>query len=253
MLGAEMDLVKPAEVFHFAQSKIAAGGKAIIANHNLHSLYFIRHSEKMRRFYEIADLIEVDSIPIIAWARLIGRRSRTFHRCTYLDWREDFWRQASEKGWRVFFVGGADGVAVKAKQTICARWPQAQLEVHHGYFRADADSAENQAVIGRINAFKPDVILVGLGMPRQEAWVVDNYDRLERGVVFTVGGAFDYEAGVQWAAPRWTGRIGAEWAFRLVANPRRMFRRYCIEPWSLAGAAAADLRATIDRRFGRRA
>ena len=87
MLGATMDLVKSAEVFHFVAGKIAAKQKAIVANHNLHSLHLMQRLSTVRAFFRKADLIEVDSIPLIFWARLVGRPSRRFHRCTYLDWR----------------------------------------------------------------------------------------------------------------------------------------------------------------------
>jgi N-acetylglucosaminyldiphosphoundecaprenol N-acetyl-beta-D-mannosaminyltransferase len=80
-----------------------------------------------------------------------------------------------------------------------------------------------------------------MGMPRQEAWIADNLAALPDCVVFNVGAAFDYEAGAQKAAPRWMGRLGVEWLFRLVSDPRRLFVRYCVEPWRLAGPAIADL------------
>lgn len=240
LLGGVMDLVKSAEVFHFASGRIAAGEKAIIANHNLHSLHLLTRDAELRAFFDRADLVEVDSIPLILWARLVGRRSRRFHRCTYLDWRDEFWTMAEQKGWRVFFVGGAPGVAEAAADRIRDEWPAANLETHHGYFDMAKESAENRALVKRIRRYAPDVLLVGMGMPRQEAWVIRNYDDLPACVTFTVGGAFDYEAGVQRPCPRWAGQLGVEWLFRLVTSPR-LFSRYVIEPWSLAGPAMADL------------
>lgn len=240
LLGGLMDLVRPEEVFHFAAGAIAARRKAIVANHNLHSLALLRRDAELAAFFERADLVEVDSVPLIAWARLVGGRGRRFHRCTYLDWREDFWTLAQSRGWRVFFVGGKPGVAETAADRIRAAWPGVSLATHHGYFDIAPGAAGNAAVIDRIRLYDPDVVLVGMGMPRQEAWVVRNYDALPDCVVFTVGGAFDYEAGAQVAAPRWIGRLGLEWLFRLLTNPRLM-SRYLIEPWSLAGPALADL------------
>ena len=230
VLGVEMDLVRPEEVFHFASTKIAGGEKAVIANHNLHSLHLLKKSAAMRAFFAKADLIEFDSLPLIFWARMIGLPSRRFHRCTYLDWRDDFWATASEKNWRVFFVGGAAGVGEAARANIQRTWPGVQLEVHHGYFDTAEGSPDNHSLIEQICNFRPNVILVGMGMPVQEAWVHRNYEALPASVIFTVGAAFDYEAGVQVAAPRWMGRLGLEWLFRLASNPRRLFVRYCVEP-----------------------
>ena len=156
VLGGELDLVKPEEVFHFAKTKISANQKAIVANHNLHSLYLVNRDPEMRRFFAKADLIEFDSLPLLLWARLIGHPSRPFHRSTYLDWRDLFWDMASRNNWRVFFVGGEEGVAERARARIRQDWPNAQLEVHHGYFDMDPNAPDNHAVIEKIRASRPD-------------------------------------------------------------------------------------------------
>ncbi|CAN5154246.1 WecB/TagA/CpsF family glycosyltransferase [soil metagenome] len=248
VLGGAMDLVRPEEVFHFVAGKIAARQSAIVANHNLHSLYLIRQDEKVAEFFRKSDLIEVDSVPLIFWARIVGRASRRFHRCTYLDWRDAFWRRAIAENWKVFFVGGARGVGAKAVARIKADWPAAQIATHHGYFDVSEGSSENQAVIDAINAYKPDILLVGMGMPRQELWISENLPKLGPCVSFTVGGAFDYEAGVQRPAPRWMGQVGMEWLFRLMVDPQRLFSRYCVEPWHLMGPAIQDVQRAVARQ-----
>jgi N-acetylglucosaminyldiphosphoundecaprenol N-acetyl-beta-D-mannosaminyltransferase len=247
-LGGAMDLVKSAEVFHFVTGKIKAGQKAIIANHNLHSLYLIQKNDEIREFFNRADLIEVDSMPLIFWARVNGRPSRRFHRATYLDWRDEFWNNVVEQGWRVFFLGSEPGVAELAQERILTQWPDVQLATHHGYFDMSPDSEENAAIVDQINAFGADIVLVGMGMPRQEIWILRNLDKLTACVSFTVGGAFDYEAGVQKPAPRWLGQFGVEWAYRLMIDPRRKFHRYCVEPFYLLAPAIRDLTASLTRK-----
>lgn len=248
VLGGTVDLVRPEEVFHFVTGKLEAGQSAIVANHNLHSLYLLGQDPRIGEFYKAADLIEVDSTPLIFWARLVGRASRRFHRCTYLDWRDAFWALASRKGWKVFFVGGAPGVGEKAVERIRQDWPNARIETHHGYFDAASGSAENEAVLDRIRDYAPDIVLVGMGMPRQEIWTLENHKAYGPAATFTVGGAFDYEAGVQKAAPRWMGPLGLEWLFRLTADPKRLFFRYCVEPWSLIGPAVGDVARALSQR-----
>ena len=241
ILGGPMDLVKSAEVFHFVAQRIAAGRRTVIANHNLHSLSLARKSDELRDFFDRADLIEVDSAPLLAWARLVAGRSRGFHRCTYLDWRAEFWSAAAANQWRVFLVGGAPGVVEAAMRRLRAEWPGLCVDGRHGYFDDDPSSDENAEVVAAVNAARPQVLLIGMGMPRQELWINRNERRLPASVMFTVGGAFDYEAGVQTPCPRWIGRIGLEWLFRLAMNPPRLFWRYCVEPWSLLGPALEDL------------
>jgi len=241
LLGQPMDLMKPAEVFHQVARRLHEGQRTIVANHNLHSLAIARKNRAFREFFSMADLIQVDSIPLIYWAQLTAGRGRRFHRCTYLDWRDAFWERAQADGWRVFFIGGRPGVGERARARILARWPKTQLAVRHGFFDAAPDSLENGALHQAIAAFRPHILLVGMGMPRQELWVMQNLPRLEPCAIFTVGAAFDYEAGIQAACPRWIGRIGAEWLFRLALNPMRLGRRYLLEPLSLLDLAARDL------------
>src|SRR5690606_28985159 len=100
----------------------------------------------------------------------------------YLDWRETFWARASAEDWRVFHLGCAPGVDERAADAIRSRWPQVALEGRDGFF--DMDGAENETVLAQIAAFEPDILLVGMGMPRQERWILANRERLGRAVIF---------------------------------------------------------------------
>ncbi|QCQ99827.1 WecB/TagA/CpsF family glycosyltransferase [Brevundimonas sp. SGAir0440] len=241
ILGQSMDLVKPEEVLHHIQQAVRQGAKSLIANHNLHSLYLMQKRPELGAFYDKADLIEVDSTPLLAFSRALGLHSRGFHRCTYLDWRDHFWSVANRQGWRVLSVGGAPGVGDEAARRLKLRYPDADIAIHHGFFDARPGSSENAAVLDRITAFKPHILFVGMGMPRQELWIADNFERLPDCVILSVGAAFDYEAGVQSAAPRWMGRAGVEWAYRLLHDPKRLFVRYCVEPWTLLPLVLRDI------------
>jgi len=240
LLGGEVDAVTPAEVIAFAGRRIAERQGAVVANHNLHSLYWLRREPKMAAFYDLADLIEADSRPLIAWGRALGRPIGPEHRATYLDWRDRFWAAAQANRWRVFYLGGAPGVAERAAGALRARWPGVEIGVRDGFFQME-DPVDAAGVVAAIGAFAPDVLFVGMGMPRQELWVARFKDELPACVIFTVGAAFDYEAGAVPTPPRWSGRMGLEWLFRFAAEPKRLFFRYFIEPWSLVGPAIADI------------
>lgn len=240
VLGCDMDLMRPEEVMHFVVQRLAGGEQTIVANHNLHSLYLYPRDAELRQFYALSHLIEADSTPLLWWARLTGASARRFHRCTYLDWRDLFWREAARRSWRVFYLGGAPGVAARAAERLSAEWG-VEIGVRDGYFDMSIGSPEAAAVRRQINAFDPDILFVGMGMPRQEAWIVRNHGALGPCAIFSVGAAFDYEAGAQRAAPRWMGKAGLEWLFRLAVDPVRLFTRYCVEPWFLIGRAIGDL------------
>jgi N-acetylglucosaminyldiphosphoundecaprenol N-acetyl-beta-D-mannosaminyltransferase len=239
LLGAEMDAVTREQVLAFAAARAADRRKTLVANHNLHSLALVGRDADMARFYALADLVEIDSMPLVAWGRLLGRKVGREHRNTYLDWREDFWRLAAEKRWRVFHLGCKPGVGRKAVEALSARWPGVTFAERDGYF--DMDGAQNDALLGEIAAFAPDILFVGMGMPRQERWILDNWARLPDCVVFPIGAAFDYEAGAVPTPPRWAGRLGLEWLARFLAEPGRLFHRYFIEPWRLVPAMVRDV------------
>ncbi|HEX2561724.1 WecB/TagA/CpsF family glycosyltransferase [Phenylobacterium sp.] len=250
LLGAEVDLITPQEVMEALAGFVASGQPAVIANHNAHSLYLLRREPHLPAFFRTADLIEIDSRPMILWGRLLGLPVHGRHRCTYLDWREDFWSLAERKGWRVFYLGGAPGVAESGAERLRLRWPGLELAVRHGYFDARAESEENLDVVAQIRAYDPHVVLVGMGMPRQEAWIHQNRTAFRRGVFMPVGAALDYEAGVQSMAPRWLGPVGLEWLYRLATQPRRLAFRYLVEPWFLLPAMARDVAARLKGRRG---
>jgi N-acetylglucosaminyldiphosphoundecaprenol N-acetyl-beta-D-mannosaminyltransferase len=239
LLGAEVDCLTPADVMDFLAARVAAGQRGIVANHNLHSLYLFQKSAEMRAFYAKADLIEIDSVPMIAWGRLLGYRLSRANRCTYLDFREDFWARAQANNWRVAHIGGAPEHNELSRQAILKRHPGVHLDVFTGYF--DMSGPGNDDLIAALQACKPDVLLVGMGMPRQETWILRNLERLPDCVILPVGAAFDYEAGVMYTAPRWTGQLGLEWLVRFAHEPKRLFERYFVEPWFLLPQMARDL------------
>lgn len=237
-MGTALDVVTPALVMDFIAG--TRGRQTVIANHNLHSVYLFHKHAEMRRFYAQADLIEIDSVPLIMWGKLMGHEMTRANRCTYLDFREEFWERAAAEGWRVFHIGGAPEHNELSKQEILRRHPGVNLEVRSGYF--NVKGADNEILLADIAAHDPDILLVGMGMPRQELWILNNMDRLPGCAILPVGAAFDYEAGVMYAPPRWAGQFGIEWLVRFLHEPRRLFSRYFIEPWSLIPCALDDIR-----------
>jgi N-acetylglucosaminyldiphosphoundecaprenol N-acetyl-beta-D-mannosaminyltransferase len=231
-LGLTLQPKSMPEMNQLVEQGIRERQKWIIANLNLHSVYLFHRYPKLREFYSRADYTYVDGMPLVALGRLYGYPLQREHRVTNADWTVPLMQLAAEKGWRVFNVGSPRQVAEKCAAELRRLYPTLQLEVSDGYFDARADSAENEALIGRINAYRPDLLLVGMGMPRQEFWTQDNCARLDARVILSSNGAaFDHVAGAVPTPPRWTGRIGLEWLFRLVNEPRRLFTRYCVEPW----------------------
>ena len=241
VLGQALDVMQSPEIMAFIDRRVAMRSRTIIANHNLHSIYLIEREPRMAALYDQADIIQIDSVPLIKFARMTGHSVGLEHRSTYLDWRDDFWTMAHNRCWRIFYLGSADGVAMSATRRLAMTYPDISFAARDGYFAAEQGSAENEAVLRQIRQFAPDVLLVGMGMPRQEIWIAESLRDLPPCVILPVGAAFDYEAGVQDAAPRWMGRWGIEWLFRLSRDPKRLAGRYLYEPWFLLKPALRDI------------
>ena len=129
----------------------------------------------------------------------------------------------------LFFLGGRPEIADKAAANLKRSFPSLQvLGTHHGYFNLSPDSAENIEVIQRINTLKPHILLVGLGMPLQEHWLMENWSKLDVNVGLSGGAVFDYISGELRRGPKWITDNGFEWLARLFIEPRRLWKRYII-------------------------
>lgn len=233
LAGVDVHGLTVDELYDFICAAIVNNEQRIISNHNSHSVYLYHHDEKMRSFYAKSALIVIDSMPLVFIGRLLGYPLRNENRMTHLDWIPPLLAQAAHNGWRVFYLGSKPGVAEKGAQAWKSRMPKLQIATHHGYFDIRPASSENQQVIAAINEYRPQILMVGMGMPRQEHWVVDKLEQLNANVIINVGALIDYVAGVIPTPPRWIGRLGLEWLYRLASEPRRLGRRYLLEPWFL--------------------
>lgn len=230
-LGIQVHPLTMDNLHNLIKNAVEKNKQYVIGHHNLHSLYIHHHDQKMSGFYRMADFIHVDGMPLIFLGRLFNYPLFRIHRVTYADWVHLLMQQAAQQGWRMFFLGSKPGVAHKAANFLKKEIPGLQLETMHGYFDMTRDCADNQRVLEKIKSYKPDVLMVGMGMPRQEYWVLENQKCLRANVVLTSGACMDYVAKIISTPPRWMGQMGLEWLYRLICEPKRLWRRYLVEPW----------------------
>lgn len=232
ILDVPVSTLTRSELSEIMNHAVEGNSCVVIGSLNLHSMYVYHHNEKMRSFFnKTADYIHIDGMGVVFLGRLLGLPLRPEHRVTYMDSLLSLIDEWARKGWRVFYLGSAPGVAAMGAALLKNEYPTLQIAVQDGYFNAEVDSDDNKALLAQINAFKPNVLLVGMGVPRQESWILENTEHIKSNVILTSGATMDYVAGVIPRQPEWAGRWCLNWLFRLIAEPKKLWRRYLVEPW----------------------
>ena len=233
LLGIRIQALSKRDLVEAVSSAVPGAAPSIIGNHNLHSLYLWLHESRMREFYTQADYIHIDGMSIVLLGRLLGLPLRREHRTGYMDFLPILANEAVRRDWRIFYLGSKPGVAEKAARILRDQYPGLQIFTHHGHFEVKQNGPENQSVLAEIRAYAPHILMVGMGMPRQEAWVIENRKDIASRAVFCCGALLDYVAGEIPTPPRWIGLLGFEWLYRLLSEPERLWQRYLLEPWSV--------------------
>jgi N-acetylglucosaminyldiphosphoundecaprenol N-acetyl-beta-D-mannosaminyltransferase len=191
-----------------------------------HSVMECYDHPDLRAIYNRSGLTTPDGMAIVWLMR--ARGFRFVERVYGPDLMLAVCQSGIEKGYRHFFYGAAPGVAEKLVECLQERFPCLQVAgIESPPFR-QLTPAEDQEMIERIRAARPDIVWVGIGSPRQERWMSDHLDRLGVPVLVGVGAAFDFLSGNKPQAPRWVQRSGLEWLFRLASEPRRLWKRYIL-------------------------
>lgn len=200
-----------------------AGESRYVCACNVHMVMEAHDVEDFRRVVNAADLVTPDGMPLVWVLRRLGLKSQT--RVYGPDLTLAVCAAAAKVGIPVGLYGGTQEVLDELQTIYRDRFPG--LHIAYAYappFRA-ATREEDEAVAQAINASGARILFVGLGCPKQELWVAAHHDRVAA-VMLAVGAAFDFHSGRIDQAPRWMQRSGLEWVFRLLVDPRRLWRRY---------------------------
>jgi N-acetylglucosaminyldiphosphoundecaprenol N-acetyl-beta-D-mannosaminyltransferase len=209
----------------FVKEAAAHTSKTTIFFVNIHTLNqaYIDHS--FRQALTKADVVYCDGAGVCWGARLLGKSIPD--RMTGADWIYDLARVCQNNRYRIYLLGGEPGVANAAAECLRQTHPQIQIiGTHHGYFQKTAQ--ESEEIIRTINRLAPDILLVGFGSPIQETWISSNRLKLNVPVVWAMGATMDFVSGRVARAPKWMCNHSLEWLFRLLLEPRRMWRRYLV-------------------------
>ena len=228
VLGVKVNAVHINDLHDQFLETIQAGQKGLYLHVNAHCLNLAYEQPWLREFLNTACLVFCDGFGVILGARILG--ARIPERITYADWAWQLARFAADHGISLYFLGGRPGIAAKAASNLKNRFPTLKITgCQDGYFDKSVGSPENEESLTRINAVRPDILIVGFGMPLQERWLMQNWERVDARIGLTGGAVFDYISGELRRAPRWMTDHGLEWFGRLIIEPRRLWKRYVIE------------------------
>lgn len=223
VLGIEVDNTSYADVTGRALAWTRAGDSRYVCVANVYSIMEAHDAGAFRAVMESADLVTPDGMPLVWSLKLLGLKSAT--RVYGPDLTPIILGAAAREGVSVGFYGANPEVLARLVGVVRQRFPA--LEIPYAYappFRP-LNLAEDDEVVRQINAAGVRILFVGLGAPKQEYWMAAHRGRVNA-VMLGVGAAFDFLAGTKRQAPRWMMSVGLEWLFRLMTEPRRLWRRY---------------------------
>ncbi|MBC8139658.1 MAG: WecB/TagA/CpsF family glycosyltransferase [Fibrella sp.] len=199
-----------------------------ICTGNLDHLVILENDPVFRTAYETADLVLADGMPIVWLSHLQNKKQQQLReRVTGSDLFWELGRVSAQKGARLFFLGGAPGAAVRAADAVRQKYPLACIAgTYCPSFEAFGTPEEEERITEEIRNARPDILLVGLGAPKQEKWILQNKERLGIPVSIGVGGSFEMASGLQRRAPVWMQHAGLEWCYRMGQEPGRLTKRY---------------------------
>lgn len=205
-------------------SCIQTGRRSFMTFSGVHGVMEAQRHPEVLRAHRAAELVACDGVPLVWGSRWAGVKKSG--RITGRDFVVACCARAEAEGWSSFLYGGKPGVAEMLGEALQDRFPAVRIVgTYTPPFRAMTPT-EDEQVVEAINASNADLVWVGLSTPQQELWMADHRDRLHPAVLFGVGAAFDYLTGELSPAPKWMQRMGLEWLFRVILEPRRLAPRY---------------------------
>ncbi len=221
VLGIFINTLTMKETVEYIRQAIREPRCIRVVTANPEMIYAANKDQELADLINSADLVTADGIGVVWAVRKLG--SFIEERVSGIDLVQALFPIAQADKWRIFFLGGKPGIAESAALEVSKDYPGLIWQAHHGYFQP----SEEKELLRRINDFRPDLLLVGLGVPLQEYWIFAHQGLAA--VSMGVGGSFDVLAGLVLRAPRWLQSWHLEWLYRIWREPWR-WRRQLVLP-----------------------
>jgi exopolysaccharide biosynthesis WecB/TagA/CpsF family protein len=233
LFGIDIDALHMPEAVARVQNWIdqSDGTCRYVVTPNVQHAVMFQKNKELQSAYRDAGLVLADGMPVVLASRLLGRRLP--ERVTGSDLVPALFSGADAGNeLRVFLLGAAPGVADRAAANIQRQWPNvAVVGTYSPPLGFERDEDENRRIIEMVNSAVPDVLIVGLGAPKQELWTHRHFQQINASAALCVGATIDFLAGEKRRAPRWMQKLGLEWLFRCLSEPRRLIGRYARDAW----------------------
>jgi N-acetylglucosaminyldiphosphoundecaprenol N-acetyl-beta-D-mannosaminyltransferase len=226
VLGARVSAVDMTRAVNEIAQWVATGDREYVCVTGAHGILECSDDPDLTRIHNDAGLVVPDGIPMVWAGRYVGLAE--IGRVRGSDLMLAVLDRAQDEGWRSFFYGGAKGVPEVLADQLRKRFPDMIVAGCYSPPFRPLTPDEDHDVVERINASKADLVWVGLSTPKQERWMAAHRDQLHATALIGVGAAFDYHSGFAREAPVIVQRSGFEWLYRLMCEPRRLWRRYLL-------------------------
>jgi N-acetylglucosaminyldiphosphoundecaprenol N-acetyl-beta-D-mannosaminyltransferase len=251
ILGVPFDHVTIRDAITRIETMIASGRPHYVVTANVDFLVQAHRDVELRRILLEADLVLCDGTPLLWASRWLGNPLP--ERVAGSDLAPALMQAAAEKGHRVFFLGAAPGVAAEAEARLKQQYPSINIVGTYAPPYSQLLEMDHAEITRRVRAARPDLLLVSFGCPKQEKWIAMHHRALGVPVAIGVGATLDFLAGRVKRAPAWMRRTGTEWLYRLLLEPRRLYRRYANDLFCFLPILAAQRwRLASDRKAANR-
>ena len=226
-MNTEIDNLTMQEALETIDALIQENKNAYVVTPNVDHIVQLETNKELQDVYANASLILTDGKPLLWIAKWYGTPIK--EKISGSDLFTLLCDMAAKKGYSMFFLGAAEGVAAKAADNLMNKYKGLQvIGTYSPPYGFENDSSEMNKIDAMIKKARPDILIVGLGCPKQEKFIYNNYKKLGVPISLGLGASLDFEAGNIKRAPKWMANHGLEWLFRITQDPKRLMKRYLI-------------------------
>ena len=235
-MNTEVDNLTMDEALDRIDELIQEDRSAYVVTPNVDHLVQLERGGELTEVYKHADLILTDGKPLIWISKWYGTPIK--EKISGSDLFPRLCALAADKGYKMYFLGAAEGVAARAAENLEKRFPGLQVVgAYSPPFGFEKDEVEMEKIKRQIKEVAPQILIVGLGCPKQELFILHHKDELRIPLSLGLGASLDFEAGNIKRAPKWMADHGLEWLFRITQDPKRMAKRYLVDDRKILGMA----------------